>query len=111
MREREHAQVSLVEAYFNGKEASVMVDTGSTVLTIHYDDPTQDRIFKIGKKRTCSRACKDDDDSTESKEKDDIELALIKRNMSRNITDEELQEPLPDLDETSASLLLNAIKT
>ena len=56
-REREHTQVSLVEAYFNGKEASVMVDTGSTFSTIRYDNPTQDRIFKIGKKRTCSQTC------------------------------------------------------
>ena len=30
--------------------------------------------------------------------------------MSRNVTDEELQEPLPDFDETSAPLLLNAIE-
>ena len=88
-----------------------MVDTGSTVSIIHYNDPTQDRIFKIKKKRTCSRTCKDDDDSTESREKDNIELAFVKRNMSRNITDEELQEPLPDFDITSASVLLNAIET
>ena len=54
-REKEHTQDSLVRAYFNGKEASVMVDTGSTVSTIHYDDPTQDRIFKIEKKKTYSR--------------------------------------------------------
>ena len=53
-RKREHAQISLVKAYFNGKEASIMVDTGSIVSTIHHDDPTQDRIFKILKKRTCS---------------------------------------------------------
>ena len=31
--------------------------------------------------------------------------------MSQNGTDEELQEQMPDIDETSASLLLNAIKT
>ena len=54
-REKEHTQDSLVKAYFNGKEASVMVDTGSTVSTIHYDDPTQNRIFKIGKKENLQR--------------------------------------------------------
>ena len=67
-----------------------MVDTGSTVSIIHYNDPTQDRIFKIEKKRTYSRTCKDNDDSTESIEKDDIELASEKRDMSRNVTDEDL---------------------
>ena len=81
-REKEHTQDSLVRAYFNGKEASVMVDTGSTVSTIHYDDPTQSRIIKIGKKRMCSRTYKDNDDSTESGEEDDIELASVKRDMS-----------------------------
>ena len=68
-REKEHTQVSLVKAYFNGKEASVLVDTGLTVSTIQYDDPTQNRIFKIGKMRTCTRTCNDNDDSTKSKEK------------------------------------------
>ena len=109
-REREHAQVSLVEAYFNGKETSIMVDTGSTASMIHYNDPTQDRIFKIEKKRTCSYACKGDDDSTESRETN-IEIASVKRNTSRDISDEEIQELLPDVDETPASLLLNAIET
>ena len=31
--------------------------------------------------------------------------------MSRNVTDEDLQEPISDVDETSAYLLLNAIET
>ena len=53
-------------------------------------DKIQNRIFKIEKKRTCSRTCKDNDDSTESIEKDDIELASEKRDMSRNVTDEDL---------------------
>ena len=51
-REKGHDQDSLVRAYYNGKEASVMFDTGSTVSTIHYDDLTHSRIIKIGKKRT-----------------------------------------------------------
>ena len=87
-----------------------MFDTGSTVSTIHYDDPTQSRIIKIGKKRMSGRICKDIDDSTKSGEKDDIELASVKRDMSRNVTDEELQEPLPGFDGTSAPLRLNAIE-
>ena len=58
-----------------------MVDTGSTVSIIHYNDPTQDRVFKIEKKRTCNHTCKDDDDSTESRE-NNIELASERRNMS-----------------------------
>ena len=87
-----------------------MVDTGSTVSTIHYDDPTQNRIFKVGKKITCSRTCKDNEDSTESREKDDIELASVKRDMSLNDTDKVLQEPLSDGDETSASVI-NAVET
>ena len=53
-REKGHDQDYLVKAYFNGKEASVMFDTCSPVSTIHYDDPTQSRIIKIGKKRTCN---------------------------------------------------------
>ena len=46
----------------------------------------------------------------ESRE-NNIELASIKRNTSRDISDEGLQELLPDFDETPASLLLNAIET
>ena len=103
------AQVSLVEAYFNGKETSIMVDTGSTVSIIHYNDPTQDRIFQIKKKRTCSHICQDDGNSAESK--NNIELASVKRNMSRDINDEGLQELVPDFDETPAPLLLNAVET
>ena len=110
MREKEHTLDSLVRAYFNGKEASVMVDTGSTVSTLEYDDPTQNRIFKVGKKITYIQSCKDSNDSTESREKDDIEIASVKRYMSLNDTDKVLQEPLSDGDETSASVL-NAVET
>ena len=101
-RKKGHDQDSIVKTYFNGKEASVMLDTGSTVSTIHYDDPTQSRIIKIGKKRTCSRICKDTDDSTKSGEKDDIELASVRGDMPQNVSDDELQELLPNFNGTSA---------
>ena len=64
----------------------------------------------LGKKRTCNRICKANDDSTGSGEKGDIELASVKGDMSRNFTDEELQELLPDFNGTSAPSLLNAIE-
>ena len=67
-----------------------MIDTCSTISTIEYNDPTQNRIFKVGKKITCSRICKENDASAESREKDDTETASVKRDMSRNDTDKVL---------------------
>ena len=51
-RVKGHGRVNLIKTHFNGEKASVMFDTCSPVSTIHYDDPTQSRIIKIGKKRT-----------------------------------------------------------
>ena len=58
--EKEHTE-NIVRAYFDDKKASVGTDTCSTVSTIEYNDPTQKRIFKVGKKITCSRICKEND--------------------------------------------------
>ena len=62
-----HGKDKLIKTYFNGKEASVMHDTCSSVSTVHYDDPTKSRIIRIGRKRTCSRVCIVSNGLTESK--------------------------------------------
>ena len=48
-RNKDHAQTSLVEAYFNSDKSAIMVDTCSSVSIIHYNDPAKDRIFKSEK--------------------------------------------------------------
>ena len=66
---------SILRADFNGIRASVMMDTCSTISTIEFNDPTQNRIFKVGKRIKCSRIRKEKDATTESKGEDDRETA------------------------------------
>ena len=56
---------SIVKGEFNGVKASVVIDTCSTTSMIEFNDPTQNRIFKVGKRIKYSRICKEKDASTE----------------------------------------------
>ena len=102
--EKEHTE-NIVKAYFNDEEASVMIDTCSIVSTIKFDDPTRNRIFKVGKKITCSRFCREKDALADSREKDDTETASVKRDIAHNDSDEMPQGPLSEGDETPASVI------
>ena len=87
-----------------------MFGTCSPISTIHYNDPTKSRIIKIEKKRTYSRVCKANDESTGSGEKGDIELASERDKLSQNLITTEIQELLPDFNGTSAPSVLKAIE-
>ena len=87
-----------------------MHDTCSSVSTVHYDDPTKSRVIEIGRKKTCSRVCVISDKSTGSKRKEDVELATEAEERPQNITSKEIQGLLPNLNDTSASSVLDAIE-
>ena len=87
-----------------------MHDTCSSVSTVHYDDRMKIRIIRIGRKRTCSRVCVISDESTGSKRKEDVELAKEAEERPQNITSKEIQGLLPNLNDTSASSVLDAIE-
>ena len=55
-----------------------MIDTCSTISTIEFNDPMQNRIFKVGKSIKYSRVHKEKEASTISKEEDDKETAAGK---------------------------------
>ena len=94
-KEKEHTE-NIVKAYFKDGEASVIIDTCSIVSTIEFDDPTRNRIFKVGKKVTSSRFCRENDASAASREKFDTETASVKRDIAHNDSDEMPQGPLSE---------------
>ena len=82
-----------------------MVDTCSTISTIEFNDPTQNRIFKVGKRIKYNRIRKEKDASTVSKGEDDKETASEKREISQNGSDKAPQRPSSEGDELSASAI------
>ena len=102
MEEKDHTE-SIVRADFNGMRASVVIDTCSTTSTIEFNDPMQNRIFKVGKRIKYSRVHKEKDASTNSKENDDKGTASVERETSHSRSDRATQMPSSEGDEISAS--------
>ena len=86
-----------------------MIDTCSSVSTIHYNDPTKDRIFKIRKRRTCSLICQDDGNWRESKS--NIEQASVRRNNTRDANDEGLNKDTSNDSEDDDDMIIDMAKS
>ena len=91
IEEKDHTE-SIIRADFNGMRASVVIDTCSATSTIEFNDPMQNRIFKVGKRIKYSRVHKEKDASINSKKIDDKETASVERETSHSRSDKAIQE-------------------